>query len=107
MHNVHILVVGNEDGKVIVMFGEAGRERTARQEIKLLFSSLSHIQLCELMDSSLPGTSVHGIFQARILEWVATSFFRGSSNLGMEPLSPALTGRFFTTEPPGKPQEIK
>ena len=71
MHNVHILVVGNEDGKVIVMFGEAGRERTALQEIKLLFSSLSHIQLCALMDSSLPGTSVHGIFQARILEWVA------------------------------------
>ena len=31
------------------------------------------------MDSSLPGSSVHGIFQARILEWVAISFSRGSS----------------------------
>jgi len=31
------------------------------------------------MDSSLPGTSVHGNFQARILEWVAISFSRGSS----------------------------
>ena len=31
------------------------------------------------MDCSLPGSSVHGIFQARILEWVAISFSRGSS----------------------------
>ena len=34
---------------------------------------------CELMDWSLPGSSVHGISQARILEWVAISFSRGSS----------------------------
>ena len=34
---------------------------------------------CKLMDSNLPGFSVHNIFQARILEWVAISFFRGSS----------------------------
>ena len=35
--------------------------------------------LCNPMDSSLPGSSVHGIFQARVLEWVANSFSRGSS----------------------------
>ena len=35
--------------------------------------------LCGPMDCSLPGSSVHGIFQARILEWVAISFSRGSS----------------------------
>ena len=35
--------------------------------------------LCDPKDSSLPGSAVHGIFQARILEWVATSFSRGSS----------------------------
>ena len=35
--------------------------------------------LCDLMDCSLPGSSVHGIFQARILEWVAISFSRRSS----------------------------
>ena len=34
---------------------------------------------CDPMDCSLPGSSVHGIFQARILEWVAISYFRGSS----------------------------
>ena len=37
--------------------------------------------LCHPMDCGLPGSSVHGIFQARILEWVAISFSRGSSQL--------------------------
>ena len=35
--------------------------------------------LCNPMDCSLPGSSTHGIFQARVLEWVAVSFSRGSS----------------------------
>ena len=34
--------------------------------------------LCDPMDCSLPGSSIHGVFQARILEWVAISFSRGS-----------------------------
>jgi len=37
------------------------------------------LTLCDRMDYSLPGFSVHGIFQGRILEWVAISFSRGSS----------------------------
>ena len=37
--------------------------------------------LCDPMDYSLPGASVYGIFQARILEWVAISFSKGSSQL--------------------------
>ena len=49
------------------------------------------------------GSSVHGIFQARILEWVGISFSRGSSDPGIESASPALAGRVFTAEPPGKP----
>ena len=40
---------------------------------------LGRVQLCDLMDCSPPGPSVHGISQARILERVAISFFRGSS----------------------------
>ena len=35
--------------------------------------------LCDPMDCSLPGSSVHGIFQARVLEWIAISFSSGSS----------------------------
>ena len=56
--------------------------------------------LCDPMDCSPPGSSVHGILQARILEWVAISYSRGSPDLGMEPTSvtsPALVGAFFTT----------
>ena len=54
------------------------------------------------MDCSLLGSSVHGIFQARILEWVAIFFFRESSR----PKAWTLAGRVFTTEPPGKPYLI-
>ena len=39
----------------------------------------SCLTLCDPMECSLPGSSVHGIFQARVLEWVAISFSRGSS----------------------------
>ena len=52
------------------------------------------------MDCSLPGSSVHGILQARILDWVAMPSSRGSSLPRDQTLSlsfPALAGRFFTT----------
>ena len=39
----------------------------------------SCLTLCDPIDCSLPGSSVHGIFQAIVLEWVAISFSRGSS----------------------------
>ena len=55
----------------------------------------SCLTLCDPMDCSSPGSSVHGTFKARILEWVAISFSRGSSP-GIEPASPALACRFFT-----------
>ena len=65
------------------------------------------LQLCptlwDPMDCSPPGFSVPGILQPRILEWVAMSSFRGSSQPRIKTaslLSSALAGRFFTTEPP-------
>ena len=51
--------------------------------------------LCNPTDCSLPGSSVHGILCARILEWVAISFSRGSSLPGIEPGSPALQADSF------------
>ena len=48
---------------------------------KVKVKSLSHVRLCNPMDCSLPGSSVHGIFQARILEWVTISVSRSSSRL--------------------------
>ena len=47
--------------------------------IRLCVCAQSCWTLCNSMDCSPPGSSVHGIFQARILEWVAISFSRGSS----------------------------
>ena len=46
--------------------------------------------LCDTMGYSLPGSSVHGILQARLLEWVAMLSSRGSPKPGTEPGSPAL-----------------
>ena len=63
----------------------------------------SYLTLCNPMDCSPPGSFVHGIFQARILEWVAISYSRGffRPNPGIEPLSftspmsPAFACGFF------------
>ena len=63
------------------------------------------------MDCSLPGSSVHGILQAKILECFAVLSSRGSSRPGIKPASPALAGRFFTTsttwEAPSSPNGWK
>ena len=59
--------------------------------------------LCDPMDYSLPGSSIHWISQARILEQIVISFSRGSSRPGIKPMSPALAGESFTTESPRKP----
>ena len=70
-------------------------------KVKVLVAQ-SFPTLCDPMDS-LPVSSVHGILQVRILEWVAVPFSRGSSNPGMEPRSPALQADSLPSEPPGKP----
>ena len=59
--------------------------------------------LCNPMDCSLPGSSAHGILQARILEWVAYPFSRDLPNPGIEPRSPALQVDSLPAELPGKP----
>ena len=64
------------------------------------------LTLCEPMDCSSPGFSVHRILQAGILEWVAIPFSRGSYKPTIEPtslVSPALAGVFFTSSATVKP----
>ena len=56
--------------------------------------------VCDPMDCGLPGSSVHGISQARILEWVVISSSKDLPNPGTEPASPVFAGGFFTTMPP-------
>ena len=58
--------------------------------------------LCDPMDYSPPGSSVHGILQVRMLEWVAILFFRGSSQLRDWTWVSHVAGRFFTIEPSEK-----
>ena len=66
-----------------------------------LVCMLSRVQLFAMpLDSSRSAISFHGIFQARILEWVANSYSRGSPQPGIEPVSlasPALVGGTFAT----------
>ena len=72
------------------------------------FSSVAQLcpTLCYPMDYSPPGSSVHGIFQARILDWIAISFSRGSSQPRGQTSSAALAGGFLTTEPPRQHVQI-
>ena len=60
--------------------------------------------LCNPMDCSLPGSSVHGILQARILEWVDIPFPRGSSQPRDWTWGFCIVGRFFTIWAKGKVQ---
>ena len=72
----------------------------------------SHLTLCNPMNCSLPGSSVHGISQARILEWIAISFSSGPPR-PRDRTRISCTGRwvfvfvfvfvFLPSESPGKP----
>ena len=74
-----------------------------------MFCVLSHSVVSDslwAMDCSPSGSSVHGISQARVLEWVVISSSRGFPNLGIEPVppvSPALQANSLPSEPSGKP----
>ena len=74
---------------------------------KSLQMSLTH---CNPMDCSWSGSSVHGILQARILEWIAMPSSKGSSwpkdQIGTS-CDSCIAGRFFTAETPGKPPIAK
>ena len=84
----------------------------------VLISYLFHMQKCHVlvaqscppfcnpMDYSLPGSSVHGVLQARILEWVANPFSRDLPDPGIGPGSPAMQADSLLSEPPGKPHTV-
>ena len=72
-----------------------------------VFVAQSCPTLCDPVECSLQGSSFRGIFQARILEWVAISFSRGSSQPRDRTWVSRFAGRFFTNEPLGKPWPSK
>ena len=61
-----------------------------------LCRSLSHVWLCDLVVCNPPASSVHGILQARVIEWVAIPFSRGSSQPRDWTQVSCIAGRFFT-----------
>ena len=56
----------------------------------------SCLTLCDPMDYNLPGSSIHRVFQARVLEWVAISFSSGSSQPRNRTRVSCIAGRRFT-----------
>ena len=63
------------------------------------------LTLCDPMDCSLPGFSVHGISQARTLEWGAISFSRDLPDAEIKPEPPTLQEDSLPSEPPEKPYQ--
>ena len=75
-------------------------------QIMLVFVAQSYLTLGDPVDCSPPGSSVHGILQARILEWVAMPSSRDLPDPGMKPRSPTLQADSSPSESPGKPGVI-
>ena len=69
-------------------------------------SHFNHVQFCEPMDYSPPGSFGHGIFQARILDWGVIPFPNELPNPGIKPRSPALQADSSSSGPPGKPPVV-
>ena len=67
----------------------------------------SRPNLCDPMDSSPPGSSVHEILQARMLEWVTIPFSVDLPSPGIDPMSLALQEDSLPSEAPGKPYQTK
>ena len=90
---------------VLVLEGLVGLHKTVQLQL-LQNYSLGHLlllpftqscqTLCDPMDSSLPGSTIHGIFQARILEWAAISVSRGSSQPRDQTRVSCIANRHFT-----------
>ena len=80
--------------------GKCRSDTTEESESVCLQSCLT---LGNPMDCSPPGSSVHGILQARILEWWPFPSPGDLPNPGIEPGSPALQADSLPSEPPGKP----
>ena len=76
------------------------------KKVRVLVAQLCPI-LCDPMDCSPSGSSVHGVLQARILEWVAIPFSRDIPDSGIKVaylVSPALQTDSLPAEPSGKPE---
>ena len=103
LYFIWILVEENE--KVLEMDDGDGSTRCTCAYAKELCSlkkvSVAHCALSDPMDYSPPGSSVHGIFQARILDWLPFPFQGDLPEPGIKSQSPALQADSLLSEPPG------
>ena len=83
---------------------KASRSPVTEDICACVFSCSVASDSADPMDCSPLCSSVYGIIQAKILEWVVFSSSRRSPWFRDQTVSPGLTGGFFTTEPPGKPR---
>ena len=89
-------------GRIKLLNCRKGKMSTCAKSLQLCST------LCNPMDCSPPGSSVHGMLQARALEWVAMPSSRGSSRPRDQTCGSCgsyIAGEFFTTEPPGEAQK--
>ena len=99
---VHESLRSNETNWAVKTFVERKvKERKKESEV-----AQSYPTVCNPVDCSLPGSSVHGILQARTLEWVTISSSRGSSRPRDWNCVSCTAGVFFTTEPSGKHKNV-
>ena len=98
--SVHGIVQARILEWVAISFSRGSSQPRDRTHVfyKVKESEVAHLcpTLCDPMDCSLPGSSIRGIFQARILEWVAISFSRGSSGPRDRTQVSCIVGRGFT-----------
>ena len=73
------------------------------RHLRVALVTQSCLTLCNSVDCVPPGSSIHRTLQARILEWVAISFSRGSSQPRYRTWVFSISGRFLTTWAQGKP----
>ena len=85
-----------EEGHILLKYLHISKPHFLAGFISKSFRQDNYI-LCNPMDCSLPGSTVHGILQARILEWVAVSFSRGSFQSRNWTWVSCIASRFFTS----------
>ena len=101
-HNGHSRQVSRNSWLSHLPFSISDFQAQWRERKVKVIVTQSCLNLCHPLDCSLPSSSVYGILQARILEWVARPSPRDLPDPGIKPRSPALQADSLPSEPPGK-----